>query len=544
MSKNFTKTLLAGAVLGAVFAGAVHADNEESLLGFSLYKGDIDNQSSSQYLSSEKYRILWNKDSGFGMIYYGSSPDISANKNKALYFFDSKGNVYTTLNDGSQLKVFNKDVADFARSVADGKYSTVTDVHNMNELEVRQLVQQIDSIKTTFADVNARVNENISNINAIAKDNNEKISKINSVLNNNENHESLSVGSSAVTGNAVHATALGVGADARAKLSTAVGAHSTAYQQQSTAVGVGSRALAQNSVTVGTGAGVELNATNGVALGMLANAKHQNSVALGTQSVTTRDDEVNIGYKNSKGEGTCYLGGLRDGEEDTDAATVGQLNRKTNEIYEGVKGALTAADIKSRSYTDQKTSEVSAVVSELSVRTNNINEAVVETSAKVDVGVNSDGGLTRAEGASKVIGVNEGLLALSGRTDKIDAAVGAVDKRVSSNTQAVQKNSKAIAANTRMLQQHSARLDSQQRQINENHKEMKRAAAQSAALTGLFQPYSVGKFNATAAVGGYSDQQALAVGVGYRFNEQTAAKAGVAFSDGDASWNVGVNFEF
>ncbi|EMQ8388123.1 YadA-like family protein, partial [Escherichia coli] len=169
---------------------------------------------------------------------------------------------------------------------------------------------------------------------------------------------------------------------------------------------------------------------------------------------------------------------------------------------------------------------------------------VVETSAKVDVGVNSDGGLTRAEGASKVIGVNEGLLALSGRTDKIDAAVGAVDKRVSSNTQAVQKNSKAIAANTRMLQQHSARLDSQQRQINENHKEMKRAAAQSAALTGLFQPYSVGKFNATAAVGGYSDQQALAVGVGYRFNEQTAAKAGVAFSDGDASWNVGVNFEF
>ncbi|EPN5397335.1 YadA-like family protein, partial [Escherichia coli] len=37
---------------------------------------------------------------------------------------------------------------------------------------------------------------------------------------------------------------------------------------------------------------------------------------------------------------------------------------------------------------------------------------------------------------------------------------------------------------------------------------------------------------------------AMAVGVGYRFNEQTAAKAGVAFSDGDASWNVGVNFEF
>ncbi|MCN8312349.1 YadA-like family protein, partial [Escherichia coli] len=151
-------------------------------------------------------------------------------------------------------------------------------------------------------------------------------------------------------------------------------------------------------------------------------------------------------------------------------------------------------------------------------------------------GVSSDGTLTRAEGAKNTISVNDGLVALSGRTDRIDAAVGAIDGRVTRNTQSIEKNSKAIAANTRTLQQHSARLDSQQRQINENHKEMKRAAAQSAALTGLFQPYSVGKFNASAAVGGYSDQQALAVGVGYRFNEQTAAKAGVAFSDGDASW--------
>ncbi|HIA9394977.1 TPA: YadA C-terminal domain-containing protein, partial [Escherichia coli] len=170
----------------------------------------------------------------------------------------------------------------------------------------------------------------------------------------------------------------------------------------------------------------------------------------------------------------------------------------------------------------------------LTTRTDKIDAAAAATAAKVEsrtlVGVSSDGTLTRAEGAKNTISVNDGLVALSGRTDRIDAAVGAIDGRVTRNTQSIEKNSKAIAANTRTLQQHSARLDSQQRQINENHKEMKRAAAQSAALTGLFQPYSVGKFNATAAVGGYSDEQALAVGVGYRFNEQTAAKAGVAFS--------------
>ncbi|STH49333.1 Immunoglobulin-binding protein from prophage P-EibD [Escherichia coli] len=265
------------------------------------------------------------------------------------------------------------------------------------------------------------------------------------------------------------------------------------------------------------------------AVGKDARATHENSVALGADSVTTRDNEVYIGYKteNGKAYGTRVLGGLSDGTSNSDAATVGQLNRKVGVVYDDVKARITVESEKQKKYTDQKTSEV--------------NEKV---ESRTLVGVSSDGTLTRAEGAKNTISVNDGLVALSGRTDRIDAAVGAIDGRVTRNTQSIEKNSKAIAANTRTLQQHSARLDSQQRQINENHKEMKRAAAQSAALTGLFQPYSVGKFNATAAVGGYSDQQALAVGVGYRFNEQTAAKAGVAFSDGDASWNVGVNFEF
>ncbi|WP_252147643.1 YadA C-terminal domain-containing protein, partial [Escherichia coli] len=150
-------------------------------------------------------------------------------------------------------------------------------------------------------------------------------------------------------------------------------------------------------------------------------------------------------------------------------------------------------------------------VGELSSRTDIIDAATAANTNKIDsrttVGVNADGTLTSADGATKTIAVNDGLVALSGRTDRIDAAVGSVDRRVTKNTQAIQSN-------TRQLQEHNARLNSQQRQIRENHEEMKRAAAQNAALAGLFQPYSVGKFNATAALGGYSDKQAIAVGVG------------------------------
>ncbi len=152
-----------------------------------------------------------------------------------------------------------------------------------------------------------------------------------------------------------------------------------------------------------------------------------------------------------------------------------------------------------------------------------VKNVVAGLNADTTIYVNEDGSYTMDSGAGNTVRVNDAVVDL--------------DSRTRSNTQ-------AIAANTRTLQEHSARLHDQQRQINENHKEMKRAAAQSAALAGLFQPYSVGKFNATAALGGYSDQQAVAVGVGYRFNANTAAKAGVAFSDGAASYNMGVNFEF
>lgn len=327
-----------------------------------------------------------------------------------------------------------------------------------------------------------------------------------------------------------YTVAVGNGAKATEKASTSVGSWSAALGQQSVALGVGTYAYANastalgsvafvdNTATYGTAAGnrakVDKDATEGTALGAKATVTNKNSVALGANSRTTRDNEVYIGYEAEPGKAykTRVLGGLSDGTRPSDAATVRQVDRvkdSVEQLAQDTNTRLVVEAKKSREYTDSRTT----------------------------VGVNSDGTLTRAEGASKTLAVNDGLVALSGRTDRIDAAVGSVDRRVTKNTQAIQSN-------TRQLQEHNARLNSQQRQIRENHEEMKRAAAQSAALAGLFQPYSVGKFNATAALGGYSDKQAVAVGVGYRFNEQTAAKAGIAASDGDVSYNMGVNFEF
>lgn len=97
------------------------------------------------------------------------------------------------------------------------------------------------------------------------------------------------------------------------------------------------------------------------------------------------------------------------------------------------------------------------------------------------------------------------------------------------------------------ITEHGTRLDGLDKTVSDLRKETRQGLAAQAALSGLFQPYSVGKFNVTAALGGFKSDTAVAVGAGYRFNENFAAKAGLAVgtsSRGSASYNVGLNYEW
>ena len=483
MSKKFTMTLLSSSLAGLlVMSGGVSAQEEKYTVLYAIGEGKWGNT----------YEVVKTGDNG-NFRYEVKEK----NGKRSLFTFDSEGNV-TVKGKGITHTLHDPALKDFAKAV-EGK----TD-HKLINSDVRGVYNKVYGLeKTEITGFSVEDGEN--------------------------GKGKVSLGSDAkVSGK--FSVAVGNGAKATEKASTSVGSWSAALGQQSVALGVGAYAYANASTAAGTAAyvdgsaiygtaignyaKVDKNATEGTALGAKATVTNKNSVALGANSRTTRDNEVYIGYEAEPGKAykTRVLGGLSDGTRPSDAATVRQVDRvkdSVEQLAQDTNTRLVVEAKKSREYTDSRTT----------------------------VGVNSDGTLTRAEGASKTLAVNDGLVALSGRTDRIDAAVGSVDRRVTKNTQAIQSN-------TRQLQEHNARLNSQQRQIRENHEEMKRAAAQSAALAGLFQPYSVGKFNATAALGGYSDKQAVAVGVGYRFNEQTAAKAGIAASDGDVSYNMGVNFEF
>ena len=490
-------TLLSSSLAGLlVMSGGVSAQNGT----YSVLQDDSfpqNGQKQAKYGST--YEVVKTGDNG-NFRYEVKEKE---NDKRTLFTFDSEGNV-TVKGKGITHTLHDPALKDFART-AEGKKNKQngnTPPHKLTDSAVRGVYNKVYGLeKTEITGFSVEDGEN----------------------------GKVSLGSDAKASGEL-SVAVGTGARADKKFATSVGSWSAASGQQSVALGggtyayadastaLGSVAFVDNTATYGTAVGnrakVDKDATEGTALGAKATVTNKNSVALGANSRTTRDNEVYIGYEAEPGKAykTRVLGGLSDGTRPSDAATVRQVDRvkdSVEQLAQDTNTRLVVEAKKSREYTDSRTT----------------------------VGVNSDGTLTRAEGASKTLAVNDGLVALSGRTDRIDAAVGSVDRRVTKNTQAIQSN-------TRQLQEHNARLNSQQRQIRENHEEMKRAAAQNAALAGLFQPYSVGKFNATVALGGYSDKQAIAVGVGYRFNEQTAAKAGIAASDGDVSYNMGVNFEF
>lgn len=143
-----------------------------------------------------------------------------------------------------------------------------------------------------------------------------------------------------------------------------------------------------------------------------------------------------------------------------------------------------------------------------------------------------------------LIDVNKQGIATNKESIKSNKEAIKVNKEnITKNTASIDVNKAKIELNHKSIQDVKSQLNSRLDNLN---KDLRRGLATQSALTGLFQPYSVGKMNVTAAVGGYQSEKAIAVGSGYRFNDNLAAKVGLSKSLGGSavSYNMGVNYEF
>lgn len=174
---------------------------------------------------------------------------------------------------------------------------------------------------------------------------------------------------------------------------------------------------------------------------------------------------------------------------------------------------------------------------------------------------------SKVKSQGKDIEENKKLLASAGMvtsaiedaTLALEADVAKMDTRISNASKKAGTATNIANENTRHIAQHAVKIDkntldvlknrqdlrSLEKDLRETNERLDNGLAASAALNGLFQPYGVGKLNITAAVGGYQSTQAVAVGTGYRFNENIAVKTGVAYTgSNDVMYNMAMNLEW
>ncbi|WP_127223995.1 YadA C-terminal domain-containing protein [Neisseria meningitidis] len=169
-----------------------------------------------------------------------------------------------------------------------------------------------------------------------------------------------------------------------------------------------------------------------------------------------------------------------------------------------------------------------------------VSDKVTANETAIGKKANSADVYTKTESDSRFVKVESSIGGL-------DTTTKGLDTRLTSAEKSVADHGTRLASAEKSITEHGTRLNGLDKTVSDLRKETRQGLAAQAALSGLFQPYSVGRFNVTAAVDGYKSESAVAIGTGFRFTENFAAKAGVAVgtsSGSSAAYHVGVNYEW
>ncbi|CND23626.1 trimeric autotransporter adhesin YadA [Yersinia enterocolitica] len=371
----------------------------------------------------------------------------------------------------------------------------------------------------------------------------------------------------------IHSIAIGATAEAAKEAAVAVGAGTIATGVNSVAIGPLSKALGDSAVTYGaastaqkdgvaigarastsdTGVAVGFNskadAKNSVAIGHSSHVAvdHDYSIAIGDRSKTDRENSVSIGHESLNRQ----LTHLAAGTKDTDAVNVAQLKKEIEKTQENTNKKSAELLANANAYADNKSSSV------LGIANNYTDSKSAETleNARKEAFAQSKDVLNMAKAHSNSVARTtletaeehankKSAEALASANVYADSKSSHTLKTANSYTDVTVSNStkKAIRESNQYTDHKFRQLDNR---LDKLDTRVDKGLASSAALNSLFQPYGVGKVNFTAGVGGYRSSQALAIGSGYRVNENVALKAGVAYAgSSDVMYNASFNIEW
>lgn len=399
---------------------------------------------------------------------------------------------------------------------------------------------------------------------------------------------SAAIGSTAAA-SGVNSVAAGTGASASGATSVASGNKAAASATNAIALGNGAQAIAAHAIAAGASAvasgatsiasGLSAVASGGqaIAIGRNATAADDFSVALGSYSTTapavgTNDATVNgvtySGFAGNTPVATVSVG--TSGQERTITnVAAGRVNATSTDAINGSQLYILANDLQNKATAaNSKVAAGSNIVVTPNTSTDGSTTYTVATSPDLVVDsvtagntVLNNGGVTISNGAAgspvsltqsgldnggnKITNVAAGTDATdavnvsqlnSAKTEVVAGDNVTVDKTTGANGQDIYK----ISANT-------AAWDSRiNNRINDMEKDLRAGIAGATAIAFLQRPNEAGKSIVSAAVGGFRDQQALAVGYARNSdNNKWSIKAGVGLNtQKDVNWGGSVGYQW
>ena len=339
-----------------------------------------------------------------------------------------------------------------------------------------------------------------------------------------------------------NATALGQGAQASGSNAVAVGQKAAASEVATTAIGSGAVASGKYATATGTAAtasgvasvasGLQSKAEGGssVAIGRGAVAAENYSVALGSASKT----EAAVGTTEATVKGVTYSGFA--GTAPVATVSVGAAD------FERTITNVAAGRIEATSTDAINGSQLYLVTNQLS---NAINTQVVAgDNVSVTPSLDDDTGATKF-----TVSANSSTTAAGSDYVTVTPTTSTGDNGATNTTYTIDlapTTKQAIDRNATAINGLNGRIDTLSNRIDDMEDDLRAGIAGATALAFLQRPNEAGKSMVSAAVGGFRDQQALAIGYARNSdNNKWSIKAGVGVNtQKDVNWGGSVGYQW
>ncbi|PLA40294.1 calcium-binding protein [Neisseria sicca] len=314
-------------------------------------------------------------------------------------------------------------------------------------------------------------------------------------------HSGIAIGTS-TTSAGESATAVGTLSNADGIAATAFGQGAQAVGNVTTAAGQKARATAQGATALGTGA--VASAMYSTATGAASSASGQSSVAYGLQSKASANSAVAIGSRAT----ASHDGSVALGAGSATAEAVGTNSATVNGVsYSGFAGTNPRSTV-SVGYAGGERTITNVAAGRISTTsTDAINGSQLYQVA------------ARSQGNSTAI-------------TNLQNQVNGIDNRSQGNSTAI----------TNLQNQ----VNGIGNRLNDMDKDLRAGIAGATAIAFLQRPNEAGKSMVSAAVGGYRNEQAIAVGYAHNSdNNKWSVKTGVSVNTRkDVNWGGSVGYQW